>query len=853
MRALIIALAAWVTMPVVNGQTVAVTMPNITNQNVGAQFNVAVQTATNILASSNVKAYQFSIALPPNCTFVSIVHNSGDLGFSWGTPTHNVSGGVLTIASAGTTNITGSGTFFRVRLQAASPGTQTITFSPTNQCFFNQGSPGRTLTNGSVQVNPLPTITVSPENGVLVIGEAVPCSAGGGTAPYTFGLTNPTVGTITGSTFTPSTQGTTRVQATDAGGFIGESGVFDVRSFEAFVGSDQGNALHSFSVPVTLNNPGARAFSAGELQVGFDNGVFNFTGVTTSATLLTGTTLISNVIGNTLYISFGTQNSITPANGSVLCHLNFVKDPTWSGGANASISIQSLLFNEVLNARTNGGFLILDPPQTMTLDPGPSLLKSGQTLQFTANGGSPPYTWTVANGNLGAVSSTGLFTALNNGSTTVTVQDAAGNSVTSGSIPVYDADLSIASVSVLQGTVVHVPIVLGPSVNNEPVLSCQFTLDYPATWMSFIGVEQTGTLSQGWSTTWSTPTGQLIFSAAGTQPVSPGGVLIFLKFQLLAPFTEGTQQGLSFQSAMINEGDPSVLTANGTVFATGNTCGAAGCMNAYACNYNATALCDDGTCAFIPSQCGVKVSPRVILEGPYVSSTGLMSDAMRSLAGFPLTEPFTALGYAHVGGGGGETTTGSVLATTGNNAIVDWVVVELRNAANPATRVASRSALVQRDGDVVATDGSSALTFNVPVGSYYVAVRHRNHLGAMTLNPVTLSSAPATVDFTSAATATFGTSARKSITGTFPAQALWAGDVLFNGNVQYAGAGNDRDPILITVGSTTPNNVVNNVYSTRDVNMNGSVSYVGSGNDRDPILVNVGGSTPNNIRVAQLP
>ena len=400
---------------------------------------------------------------------------------------------------------------------------------------------------------------------------------------------------------------------------------------------------------------------------------------------------------------------------------------------------------------------------------------------------------------------------------------------------------------------VHVPIVLGPSVNNEPVLSCQFTLDYPATWMSFIGVEQTGTLSQGWSTTWSTPTGQLIFSAAGTQPVSPGGVLIFLKFQLLAPFTEGTQQGLSFQSAMINEGDPSVLTANGTVFATGNTCGAAGCMNAYACNYNATALCDDGTCAFIPSQCGVKVSPRAILEGPYVSSTGLMSDAMRSLAGFPLTEPFTALGYAHVGGGGGETTTGSVLATTGNNAIVDWMVVELRNAANPATRVASRSALVQRDGDVVATDGSSALTFNVPVGSYHVAVRHRNHLGAMTLNPVTLSSAPATVDFTSAATATFGTSARKSITGTFPAQALWAGDVLFNGNVQYAGAGNDRDPILITVGSTTPNNVVNNVYSTRDVNMNGSVSYVGSGNDRDPILVNVGGSTPNNIRVAQLP
>lgn len=33
----------------------------------------------------------------------------------------------------------------------------------------------------------------------------------------------------------------------------------------------------------------------------------------------------------------------------------------------------------------------------------------------------------------------------------------------------------------------------------------------------------------------------------------------------------------------------------------------------------------------------------------------------------------------------------------------------------------------------------------------------------------------------------------------------------------------------------------------------GNVQYAGSGNDRDPTLVNVAGSTPNNIRVEQLP
>ena len=252
----------------------------------------------------------------------------------------------------------------------------------------------------------------------------------------------------------------------------------------------------------------------------------------------------------------------------------------------------------------------------------------------------------------------------------------------------------------------------------------------------------------------------------------------------------------------------------------------------------------------LPSQ--IYVSLKGMLEGPYSSTTGLMGDALRTLPSFPLTEPYTVLGYAHTGGGGGETVAPAVLAVTGNNAIVDWVVVELRDIAVPATVVASRSALVQRDGDVVAVDGVSPVSFNLASGSYNVALRHRNHLGAMTTSSVALSSSSTAVDLSSAGTSTFGTSARKTITGTFPTQALWAGDVTFNGQVKYTGSGNDRDPILTTVGSTTPNNTVS-IYSTRDVNLNGQVKYTGSANDRDPILVNVGSTTPNNIRQAQLP
>ena len=68
---------------------------------------------------------------------------------------------------------------------------------------------------------------------------------------------------------------------------------------------------------------------------------------------------------------------------------------------------------------------------------------------------------------------------------------------------------------------------------------------------------------------------------------------------------------------------------------------------------------------------------------------------------------------------------------TSKPASLDWVVLELRIALDNAQLVASRSALVQRDGDVVEVDGTSSVRHGVPNGNYFLAVRHRNHLGVM--------------------------------------------------------------------------------------------------------------------------
>ncbi len=237
------------------------------------------------------------------------------------------------------------------------------------------------------------------------------------------------------------------------------------------------------------------------------------------------------------------------------------------------------------------------------------------------------------------------------------------------------------------------------------------------------------------------------------------------------------------------------------------------------------------------------------LSGPYVQATGLMGDGLRIGAVIPLTEPYTGLGFTITGYQSIRTIPQSILSVTGNNAIVDWVWVELRDVTTSTTVVVARPALLQRDGDVVELDGVKPLAMGAANGSYKVVLRHRNHLGVMTAANIALSGTATTVNLKLASTATYGTEARQDVGGTM---VLWSGNVTPGNSVKYTGSGNDRDPIIAYVGGSTPNNSVAG-YRPEDVNLDGIIRYTGSGNDRDPILVNVGSTLPTNTRVEQLP
>ncbi|MDT7831595.1 BspA family leucine-rich repeat surface protein [Flavobacteriaceae bacterium S356] len=192
------------------------------------------------------------------------------------------------------------------------------------------------------------------------------------------------------------------------------------------------------------------------------------------------------------------------------------------------------------------------------------------------------------------------------------------------------------------------------------------------------------------------------------------------------------------------------------------------------------------------------VEIKAFLQGPHHEASGLMRDDLR--VHIPLTSPYAD----------GTTIKEEILQVTGNDAIVDWVFVELRDKNDKNTIISKSSALLQRDGDVVALDGISVFRIEAAIDTYYIVLKHRTHVPIMTHNTMDLNSTTATsIDFSNGNNVYGGTTAMHKTTGNV--HTLMCGDI--NGDGQI----NTQDLILAfeEVGKSG--------YSAADTNMDGQV------------------------------
>ncbi len=160
---------------------------------------------------------------------------------------------------------------------------------------------------------------------------------------------------------------------------------------------------------------------------------------------------------------------------------------------------------------------------------------------------------------------------------------------------------------------------------------------------------------------------------------------------------------------------------------------------------------------------------KVFLEGAFTGTS--MDTNLRQF--IPLSQPFDNNPSANYYYEGTESVNEMPLG------VVDWLLIELRNAASASlatgeTIVARQAALLTDNGRIVNTDGSSVLSFNHFVNqSLFVVIYHRNHLPVMTANPLTESGGIYTYDFTTPAGQAYGTDAQKNLGSVY---GMYAGD-----------------------------------------------------------------------------
>ncbi len=121
---------------------------------------------------------------------------------------------------------------------------------------------------------------------------------------------------------------------------------------------------------------------------------------------------------------------------------------------------------------------------------------------------------------------------------------------------------------------------------------------------------------------------------------------------------------------------------------------------------------------------------RLFLQGPYAGSHR-MSSALSDAGLLPLQSPYAA---------------DPRLALQIPTNVTDWVLLETRYTPE-GKPIRSRSAFLRNDGYLLASDGGLGIPMGSSTGIWYVAVRHRNHLGVMSADPLVFTNITTSWDF----------------------------------------------------------------------------------------------------------
>ncbi|WP_455210569.1 S8 family serine peptidase, partial [Kaarinaea lacus] len=376
-------------------------------------------------------------------------------------------------------------------LTALNAGTVQVTATDAN---------GDNGSSGNITVT-IPVIGVSPGNPTIAQGQTMQLSANGGAAPYVWSVANPSVAAINANGLLVGLSGgVTQVTATDVSG---NSGSTQVTVLQLTVSPNTATLAVGQTLQFTASD-GVMPYSwsvdnTAVASINVTTGLLSATNLGTAQVSVTDNTGRTDTTGNITVVD-------TPviALSSAVMSVGDTQNLSAAGGlapyswSSSNPNVASVNVNGFVSALAAGTTTITVTDsmgnsdttaitvRSVTVAPQLQAMVVGDTVQFSASGGTVPYTWSVNDVAVATINGNGLLTALAQGSIQVTAIDADGIRGTSASIVVNAVTITVTA----------------PSANVSVGATLQFTASggsAPYTWSvndaTVASIDASGSLS----------------------------------------------------------------------------------------------------------------------------------------------------------------------------------------------------------------------------------------------------------------------------------------------------------------------------------------------------------------------
>ncbi len=297
------------------------------------------------LTGLNLSSGQLTISFNQNILTPIKIINAGTLLETFSSIEFKDNGnGQLSVSFAGNTALNGKGILFIIRYVITSINTGSTTLGISN-ITFNENILGNS-TSGRFSVVPLANLNISPSTATLIAGDTLRFKASGGTAPYSWNVSDSNLAAINSSgLLTAKKGGIVKITASDLYGGTGTSGNITLYDTKVNIPDTNATVGASIDIPVYLGKLNS-SFSISSLQVGisFDSSVIKFDQVVTSGTMSDGWAFQTNNKGNQVIIAGAGSGSF--GSEGIVAKLRFNLSAKINVGKKSSITIQQFLFNE---------------------------------------------------------------------------------------------------------------------------------------------------------------------------------------------------------------------------------------------------------------------------------------------------------------------------------------------------------------------------------------------------------------------------------------------------------------------------------------------------------------------------